>query len=93
MEMHPIANGNRGALQEAEERFVDERRGLQRVSGALVGHVVDGDTVQLSVHERNQPLKSGVIAFAPLDEQTGDIGIVVDSAIVAPLITRPPGSA
>jgi hypothetical protein len=54
---------------------------------------VDGDTVQLPVHERNQPLQSGVVAFAPLDEQAGDIGIVVDEAIVAPLITRPPGSA
>jgi hypothetical protein len=54
--MHSIANGNRFALQEAEERFVDERGGLQRVSGPLVRHVVDGDAVQLPVHERNQPL-------------------------------------
>jgi hypothetical protein len=93
MEMPAIANGNRVALHEAEERFVDQRGGLQRVSGALVRHVVHGDTMQLAVHERNQPLESGVIAFAPLDQQTGDIGIVVDEAIVAPLITRPPGSA
>jgi hypothetical protein len=55
--------------------------------------VVDGDTVQLAVDERNQPLESGVIAFPPLDEQPGDIGSVFDQAIVAPLITRPPGSA
>jgi len=93
MEMHAIANGNRFALQEAEKRFVDERGGLQRVSGALVRHVVDGDTVQLPVHERNQPLESGVIAFAPLDEQAGDIGIVFDVAIVAPVSKPPSGSA
>ena len=63
------------------------------MSGALVRHMVDGDTVQLPVHERNQPLESAVIAFAPRDEQAGDIGMVFDEAIVAPLITRLPGSA
>jgi hypothetical protein len=93
MEMHAIANGNRLALQEAKERFVDERGGLQRVSGPLVRHVVDGDTVQLPVHERDQSLESGVIALAPLNEQAGDVGMVFDAAIVAPLITRPSGSA
>lgn len=73
MKMHAIAHGNRFALQEAQERFVDERGGLQRVSGTLVRHVVDGDTVQLPVHEWNQPLESSVIAFAPLDEQARDV--------------------
>jgi len=78
MKMQAIPNRNRLTLEEADERFVDERGGLQRVSGALVGHVVDGDAVQLAVHERNQPLESRVVAFAPLDEKAGDIGIGFD---------------
>ena len=92
--MQAVANRNRVALNETEKGFIDEGGGLQRVIGTLVGHVVNGDAMQLAVHEWNQPLKSGVIAFAPLDQQAGDIGMVFDDeAIVAPVAPRPSAPA
>jgi len=73
VEMQAVANGNRVALNETQKGFVDEGSGLQRVIDALVRHVLDRDAMQFAVHERNQPLESGVIACAPLDEQPGDV--------------------
>ena len=87
--MQAVANGDGAALNEAQEGFVDERAGLQRVIDALVRHVLDGDAVQFPVHERNQALEGGVVAVTPLNQQGGDIGVVFDASIVALLTTRP----
>ena len=93
MEMQAVADGNRLALQETQERFIDEGGGLQRVPRALVGHVMNGDAVQFTVHERNQPLQGGFVPIPPLDQQAGDIGTVFDEPIVAPLTIRPAARA
>ena len=41
-------------IHQPEEGFVDERRGLQRVAGALARHVAMGQPVQLVVDQRHQ---------------------------------------
>ena len=50
-----------------------QRRRLQAVPGALCGHAVPRDPVQLAVHERNELLERGGIAIRPGPEQRRDI--------------------
>ena len=81
--MQSVANSNRVALDKTQKSFIDQGGGLQRVIAALARHVLDRNSMQFAVDERDQPLESGIIASPPLDEQAGDIGIVVDAGIVA----------
>jgi hypothetical protein len=47
--------------------------GLERVTGSFPRHTGPGDTVQLAVDGRNQPLERRFIATAPGHEQTRDV--------------------
>jgi hypothetical protein len=50
--------------------FVDERRGLQTVPGALPRHTSPCDPMQLTLDERDQPLECRIIALSPGQQQS-----------------------
>ncbi|HEY5838214.1 MAG TPA: hypothetical protein VIT19_04195, partial [Pyrinomonadaceae bacterium] len=47
-------------------RLVDERGGLQSVAGPLLIHLALSDAAQFGMHQRNQFIERGRIAFAPI---------------------------
>ena len=53
--------------------FVDQRRGLQAVAGALALHVVVRQTVEFVVHDRRQPGERALVPVAPRAEQRTDV--------------------
>ena len=54
--------------------FVHERRRLQAVALTLAGHEALRDSMELLLHERNQTRQRRVVATAPRQKQTRDIG-------------------
>jgi hypothetical protein len=48
-----------------EERFVNERGSLQRVTGRFLLHVVVSEPVQFLIHNRHQLIARGFISAAP----------------------------
>src|SRR5438105_15338229 len=64
-EMRAILPAHLSGVDQPHERFVDERRRLQRVAAALAGHVAPRETTQFGVDERHQPLEGGLVAVAP----------------------------
>ncbi len=52
----------RAILQELHVRFVDERRRLQRLPGALPLQIMRGEAPQLGVHERHERFERGPVA-------------------------------
>ena len=55
------------------ERFIDERRRLQRVVAPFARHVDARQAPQLRFDERDQRLEGVVVAVAPRPEQSGDL--------------------
>ncbi len=53
--------------------LVDKGTGLQRVSGALVAHVVMRQAVQLLINQRSQRLEGSLVAITPGDQQPRDL--------------------
>ena len=53
--------------------LVDQRRGLKRVPGALLPHLVVGQAPQLIVDNGCQPIQGSVIALPPRPEKTGNV--------------------
>src|SRR5688572_14697988 len=60
-------------VHQFQVRLIDERRGLQRVAGALAPHLPSRDPSQLRMHDRNEPLESRGIALAPGLKQLGNL--------------------
>ena len=56
-------------IDQPQIRFVDERRGLQRVAGAFGPHVVVRKAVQLVVHDRDERVAGGRILPGPRLQQ------------------------
>ena len=87
-EMRAIVPRDCLAVDQADVRFVDERRRLKAVSVPLPRHAASGDAVQFPVNERNQLLEGGFVASAPVQQQCGDArGVVGDTAILRPFLT------
>lgn len=67
-EVQAIVDGQRFALDQPEERFVDESSGLERVTWSLMRHVMNGDPVKFAMNERNELVQRRVIAATPSGE-------------------------
>ena len=59
-------------VHETQIRFVDERRRLEAVAGALAGHAAARDLMEFPIDERNQPFEGRLVAISPVEEQSGD---------------------
>jgi hypothetical protein len=55
-----------GPVDQANERLVDERGRLEAMPHALSGHAAVRDSMEFVMDERNQSLKSALVALAPL---------------------------
>jgi hypothetical protein len=64
-EMDAVLPGHSALVDETEERFVNERRRLQRVVAALVTQVQGSATAKLLVQHRHQLVAGFLIAIAP----------------------------
>ena len=54
-----------GLASQAQVNLVDQRRGLERVIGALPAHVMMSQSPQIFVDERREFRESGMISLAP----------------------------
>lgn len=59
-------------LDELDERFVDNRRGLKRVPWPLLSHVLARAVAQLFVDERRKPFQRARIPGLPRGEEPRD---------------------
>ena len=74
VKVHPVFESAVADLRQPEIRLMDQRGRLQRVPGALVTHVIVGETSELGVHERHQRLQRGRVARSPPRQQVGHVG-------------------
>src|SRR5262249_2606919 len=56
-------------IYQSQECFVDERRGLQRVPGALAIHMAFSHPPQFLINQRHQLIEGFLIPVAPVAEQ------------------------
>jgi hypothetical protein len=61
-------------INESKVGFVDQRRCLKRVAHTLARHVTARDAAEFSMNERNQLFERRIVALAPREEETGDLG-------------------
>jgi hypothetical protein len=73
-EVRAVLPGDLPDLHEPQVRLVDEGGGLECVPGRLTPHPGVGERAELAVDERHQPLERDVVAVAPREEQSGEIG-------------------
>ena len=71
--MGPIPPIDMALIDEAQIRFVDERRRLQSMAHPLMTKLAPRDPAQLGIHQRQQLIESTVIPAAPIIEQRRDI--------------------
>jgi hypothetical protein len=64
-EVRAILPVDRLGADEAYERLIQQRGGLQRVPAPLAPHVGPRQSAQLRLHERRQPLEGVIVAVAP----------------------------
>jgi hypothetical protein len=62
-------------VDESQIGLVDEGGWLERVSTALMAHVLTRDPPQFLVHEWNELIEGGLIAVAPGQQQSGGITV------------------
>ena len=62
-------------LDQPQIKLVDERRGLEEVTGTFGAHALPGGAMEFAVDVRCQLLERLLIAAAPGVQQTGDIGV------------------
>src|SRR5215210_3979285 len=79
--MCAIVPGDSLAVDEANKRLIDERRGLQAVPNSFSSHAAPRDSVELLVDERNQSLQGIVVASPPLQEQPGHLRLMLHDAV------------
>jgi hypothetical protein len=60
-----VLPGDLSRVNKAQVGFIDKRRGLQGVPGALLPHKTSGNPAQFGVDERDQPFQRRRIACAP----------------------------
>jgi hypothetical protein len=72
-EMHAVGPRDRLAVDESDEGFIDERRGLQAVPDALARHAAASDAMELLMDQRDQVLEGALVALTPLQEQRSDV--------------------
>ena len=63
---------NGRAAGKIQPRLIDQSSCLQRISGLFMPHVSPGNSVQLVVDQRSQPLERSRFAFAPGLQQLRD---------------------
>jgi hypothetical protein len=73
-EVRAVLPGDLPDLHEPQVRLVDEGGGLECVPGRLTPHPGVGERAELAVDERHQPLERDVVAVAPREEQSGEVG-------------------
>src|SRR4029453_6089802 len=78
--MCAIVPGDGLAVDEANKRLIDERRGLQAVSNSFSSHAAPRDSVELLVDERNQSFQGILVASPPLQEQPGHLRVMLHDA-------------
>ena len=61
-------------LDQSQKRFVHHRGRLQRMAAAFGAHVAAGQTAQLVVDQRRQPLQRLRVTGAPFGQQLREIG-------------------
>ena len=54
-------------------RLVDQRRGLEAVSCPFAAHAPGGNPMKLLLHQRYELLERGLVAAAPLLQQSRDV--------------------
>jgi hypothetical protein len=72
-EMRAIVPGNLRLIYQAQKRFVDQRRGLQGVTGLFTAQIAFRLLAQLVIHDRQQFIERGTVAVAPIHQHAGDI--------------------
>jgi hypothetical protein len=77
--MHSIVPLDRLPVDETDIGFVDERRCLQAVPHALSRHAALRDPVELLMDERDQSLEGTLVAVSPLDQESGDLRVVMSN--------------
>ena len=60
-------------VDEPQVRFVDQRRRLETMVGALLRHAPPRDLVQFAVHERHELLEGGLVTAAPRQQQARNL--------------------
>lgn len=71
-EVGAIFGVERPLVAQAQIGFVNESRGLERVTRALALEVIMGHGAEFAVHERNQDLQGVLVAGTPLYKQFAD---------------------
>ncbi len=71
--MGPVLPVNALDVDQPEVRLVDERRCLQAVPGAFARHAASGNAPQFLVHQRDQLIEGGLIAFSPCEKKSSDL--------------------
>ena len=91
-EVAAVGKRNFILLDHSQIRFVNQRRGLQRVVGARAAHVSRGDSMELAIDKRCQVLDGEVLVVVPRLEDLGDVaGHVVPSLLGLYSAWRRPG--
>jgi len=72
-EVQRVAPLHPALIDQSHEGFVNERRGLEGMTGTLVTQIACGKPVEFLVNERCELVERGLIAVAPLDQQPRDV--------------------
>lgn len=80
--MRTVVPLDRFSVDQAHKRLVDECRRLEAVPDTLSRHAAPGDPVELVVDERNQAVEGTLVALAPFEQQSGDVGGVSRSVTI-----------
>lgn len=73
VELLPVLEAHARLSAQANPRFVNDRRGLQRVPALFAMEIRDRDAFQLAIDERNQRIEHRLVAIGPPREQQGDV--------------------
>jgi hypothetical protein len=62
-------------INQAQVRLIDESGGLQRVVWILPPHIAVGQSMELSLDKRQQPVDRRLVAIIPIDQQLGYVRV------------------
>ena len=72
--MRAIVPLDRFSIDQTKKRLVDECRRLEAMARALTRHAALRDPMELVMDERDQSLERTMVALAPLEQQSCDVG-------------------
>ncbi|MCG3159884.1 MAG: hypothetical protein JMDDDDMK_00909 [Acidobacteria bacterium] len=72
-EMRPVLPRDVLVINQLQVSLVDQRRCLQRVSFALVAHVMVRHSAQFVVNQRHQLVERSLVAVTPIEQQFRDV--------------------